>query len=847
MSRRTAYLHRLRAEALEPRYCLTLISVVQHDVANSVASPLTRLADLDSDGDLDVVAVTGGFLRFGPNASVPYLAWHENLDGKGTFGIANSIGQINASSIRTVDPKLLSVTDIDGDGDNDIIIGNKNFDRFDSFVHNRGLEVYVNANGLGTFEKRDLNLKSAGFHLADVDGDADLDIVSVVDPSIDAQFVPKEVVWYENTGALTFADAKTIYQNVDPFSVLNVHSADVDGDSDLDMVVAGDGQVSWLANTNGLGDFGAPHSFAVTSVTDRGALNSGDMDGDGDLDLIVSPFRPIKVDWYPNLDGLGTFGDPIPVAAEGVAVSTIEISVNDVDRDGDLDVYTVSHLDTKIAWYENSNGLGEFGSQQLLGETLFNIGSPADLRTIDIGDIDADGFDDFVFYHEKESRMVWMRNDGQGNFEDHTIAIRLSNARSAFTADMDEDGDLDIVFAANVAGEEVIGWYENLDGLGQPGTLRIIANTAVEAIAGGDIDGDGDIDVLATRPTQKKIEWFQNEDGKGTFGAAKAVADKKATSISATDIDGDGDLDVLAGNRYDLTLSWLENNGTGIFDTKEEITACEDGVFPVDIDNDSDLDVVAWGPLSAWYENLDGFGDFGDAHIISENHPRKVSAADMDGDGDQDFLVHESFRLQWQENVGGGVFEQHDPFVTGDLSRNDHYVGDMDADGDVDVVMTSGVQRKILYYENASGDGTAFTKHVLAENMPGIKPTLFVSDIDGDQDLDLLVTFDNGLRVAWFENRAAADSNNDGVFDSGDLVAAFSAGEYEDGVPNNSTFDEGDWNGDGDFDSADIVFAFKHATYRADATGRSSEIAAAIDFLFASSQTSDRRGDKSLT
>lgn len=75
------------------------------------------------------------------------------------------------------------------------------------------------------------------------------------------------------------------------------------------------------------------------------------------------------------------------------------------------------------------------------------------------------------------------------------------------------------------------------------------------------------------------------------------------------------------------------------------------------------------------------------------------------------------------------------------------------------------------------------------------------------------------------------DSNGDGVFDSGDLVAVFSAGEYEDDILGNSTFEEGDWNGDGDFDSTDLVFVFTAGNYVAGAnilTFNESSIGAAI-------------------
>ncbi|MCA9153043.1 MAG: hypothetical protein KDA92_27260, partial [Planctomycetales bacterium] len=61
------------------------------------------------------------------------------------------------------------------------------------------------------------------------------------------------------------------------------------------------------------------------------------------------------------------------------------------------------------------------------------------------------------------------------------------------------------------------------------------------------------------------------------------------------------------------------------------------------------------------------------------------------------------------------------------------------------------------------------------------------------------------------------DVTGDGVFNSSDLVAIFTAGEYEDGIAGNSTYNEGDWNGDGDFTTADLVLAFQAGTYVAEA------------------------------
>jgi hypothetical protein len=57
------------------------------------------------------------------------------------------------------------------------------------------------------------------------------------------------------------------------------------------------------------------------------------------------------------------------------------------------------------------------------------------------------------------------------------------------------------------------------------------------------------------------------------------------------------------------------------------------------------------------------------------------------------------------------------------------------------------------------------------------------------------------------------DANRDGIFDVSDLILVFQAGEYEDNIPGNSTWEEGDWNGDGDFTSSDILLAFVEGRY----------------------------------
>ena len=92
---------------------------------------------------------------------------------------------------------------------------------------------------------------------------------------------------------------------------------------------------------------------------------------------------------------------------------------------------------------------------------------------------------------------------------------------------------------------------------------------------------------------------------------------------------------------------------------------------------------------------------------------------------------------------------------------------------------------------------------------------------------------------------SAGDANLDGVFNSSDLVAVFRVGEYEDAIPDNSSWADGDWNCDGEFNSRDIVAAFQAGRYVAASPlpallpkSLSPDTAASLEFWF---QHEDRK------
>ena len=113
--------------------------------------------------------------------------------------------------------------------------------------------------------------------------------------------------------------------------------------------------------------------------------------------------------------------------------------------------------------------------------------------------------------------------------------------------------------------------------------------------------------------------------------------------------------------------------------------------------------------------------------------------------------------------------------------------GDFNRDGVLDVrdvdLLSEGIRRGDLTFD-LDADGAA-----------------------GPHDLTYL--------VETLLGRRRGDANLDGIFDSADIIRAFTAGEYEDSIAGNSTWSEGDWNGDGEFNSADFVAAFAAGPYAA--------------------------------
>lgn len=346
-------------------------------------------------------------------------------------------------------PVNVFAADIDGDGTLDVLSASR--------VDNN-IAWYRNVDGKGNFEPIRLIAlldEAKSIYAADLDGDGDLDVLAAASFS-------NLVVWYENLdGKGNFSPQKVISNQADgAFSVI---AADMDADGDMDVVSASyDDGIAWYENRNGMGQFSGK-KLIDGQISGARSVVAVDIDGDGDLDILGNGTGSNKIYWIENLDGLGNFGPRQIIDSVGLYANVVFAA--DIDGDGDMDVVFASNGDNEVAWYENLDGLGNFGPKRTITNTL------AKAWTVYAADLDNDGDIDILATSVQTfgGEVVWFENlDGLGTFsEKKTISTEVQSPRSVIAADIDNDGDMDVVSASQ--NDDKIAWYENSTlGIEQP-------------------------------------------------------------------------------------------------------------------------------------------------------------------------------------------------------------------------------------------------------------------------------------------------------------------------------------------------------------------------------------------
>ncbi len=650
--------------------------------ASSVAA-----ADLDGDGDMDILGAA-----FGAND----IAWWENMAGDGSTW-----------SQHTVDSSFFAAwdvvaADVDGDGDMDVLgVG----------FEQSNIAWWENSAGDGSIWSKhsvtaDIYL-AYGIAAADVDGDGDVDVLG-------ASGSHDEIAWWENWAGDGSAWSKhTVELSYD--KAYSVAGVDVDGDGDQDILGGlGGGRMTWWENTAGNGSVWSKHTvnggyYALWDVA------AADVDGDGDMDLLGAAWtNPVEIAWWENTAGDGSAWSRHSMDASHGGWNGIAAA--DVDGDGDVDILGNAHDDNEITWWENET-IHRSASHPVVGETVVDADFDG-VGSVAAADVDGDGDLDILGAAEQAENIAWWENTaGDGStWSEHTVHGGVFGPWDVAAADVDGDGDPDVLYAAR--GADDISWWENVAGDGSAWSEHSIvdANFAwVYSVAAADLDGDGDLDVLGAAFADGDIAWWENTAGDGSAWSRHSVDVDfdGAASVAAADVDGDGDMDVLGAAHYTDDIAWWENSaGDGSAWSKHSVDADFDGA-------------------------------------------QSVAAADMDGDGDMDVLGAALYAndIAWWENTAGdgSVWSKYGVAADFDGAYS-VATTDADGDGDLDVLGAAYEAGDIAWWENTAGDGSAWSKHGVAADFDGAV-SVAAADVDGDGDPDVLGAANIANDIAWWENR----------------------------------------------------------------------------------------------
>jgi hypothetical protein len=590
--------------------------------------------------------------------------------------------------------------DYDGDGRIDIAT----FDVLDPIAKTSCVRVY-RGTGFGRFEPTSWTYPLPTAPTSSANSLTALDLVGDARPEL-VYFVTTTVPITIQQFILRF-DPATGWVLVDSIPIAGVGGSVglVRGDFDAD----GDWDIGSLRHGNGLAMYEqqSPTDFVDSGLvlspgTFFNSIAAADLNADGRDDLVAGESFFPKLHVFLAQAGGGFAAqptialDPGPVSISNLAVGPMAIA--DFDEDGLLDLMVAS--------------------------TVNVVGVAAD--------------------------VAWYRGNGAGGFSVVQHFAPNIGARALAVADLDHDGHLDVqlggvggLLAAFGNGAGVFTTPHPADAGG-----TVTSNFAGPSMAMGSFDGDDVYDVVTYDSAVGVRTYLGSEPGRFSTAPLQSGPSPAALASAAFDADGDGDVDYVTfslNSGYRAAL----NDGSGSFPTTVTTPGPIHPIYAfvaarVDTDTLPDLVAVPFGSTGIeWRKNLGG-GAFGPQNFVtspaSSGPLDLIAAGDLDGDGDDDVVataLHETSGLSVFHNVGGSLVATQ--FVPSGLFHGplDIALTDLTGDGALDVLCASSATNRIRVFPSL-GNGTFGAAF---DAGPDVEVRdIACGDLDHDGDADLVVT-----------------------------------------------------------------------------------------------------------
>jgi hypothetical protein len=355
-------------------------------------------------------------------------------------------------------------------------------------------------------------------------------------------------------------------------------------------------------------------------------------------------------------------------------------------------------------------------------------------------------------------------------FTKHVVATGFNGVNCVHGADVDDDGDVDVLGTAFFA-DELSLWRNDSGSPPFVWTKQIIDGSLDGAhyVRTADLDEDEDLDLLVAVQLGGEISWYRN-DGGSPITWSKHVVDASyagAQQVRAVDVDADGDLDLVCCAYLADDVSWYRNDGGTPIAWAKQTIASPIGQpvssFVADVDGDNDPDVLAAGYAGhavSWWRNDGGDPVAWVSQTIGSHFTgaHEVWAGKIDSDTDVLACAYALDDVAWWRNDGGSPIAWTKQTIAGNFNGVASCSGaDLDDDGDIDVLATAQDAGQLMVRRNDGGDPITWVRQLVDDNLAGAWAHE-ACDLDKDGDLDVLAGGHFADNIVWYENTMAVDA-----------------------------------------------------------------------------------------